>query len=293
MVSWTKKEFIKTTAFTIKSIKIEAGTEAEKTYILKYIIEKNSFILEELMDEKNSRRIVVRHMFINNKSKINIYRIIWFLLILTFVIIFITLFLFPLHSGKIGLIWNKIILPFEMALFPIIFIWLKLYDFLYQEKERSGEISFNQKIITLLGFICCLPWCVMILVQKEGPIHAIQDLAEGPVTEILSFSSIYYIENYNHLIHTQPYFYLWMSKNNPSSNPIIMKLEKRNFTMIDQLCKNLVVDNVTWDTKNIMNSHKMSKCMSIYTLEPDIKNIPYFKVTYYPKSMILVSINYD
>lgn len=232
-------------------------------------------------------------MLINNKSKINSYKILWFLLILTIGIIFITLFLFPLHSGRMGLIWNKIILPFEMALFPVIFICFKLCNFLQQEKERNGKISINQKIITLLGFICCLPWCVMIFIKEEGPIHAIQDLIEGPVTETLSFSSIHYQENYNHLVYTQPYFYLWLLKTDSPANPIILKLENRNFTMIEQLCKNLVIDNVTWDAKKIMESHKNGECISIYTSELDSKSIPDIKVTYYPKSMILVSINYD
>ena len=63
--------------------------------------------------------------------------------------------------------------------------------------------------------------------------------------------------------------------------------------MIEQLCKNLVIDNVTWDAKKIMESHKNGECISIYTSELDSKSIPDIKVTYYPKSMILVSINYD
>lgn len=232
-------------------------------------------------------------MLVNDKRKINSCRILCFLLILTIGIIFITLFLFPLHSGRIGLIWNRIILPFEMALFPVIFICFKLCNFLQQEKERNGSISFNGKIITLFGFICCLPWCMMILVQKEGPIHAIQDLIEGPVTETLSFSSLHYQQNYNHLVHTQPYFYLWLLKTDSSANPVMLKLENRNFAMVEQLCKSLVINNVTWDPKKIMKSYKKGEYISIYISELYIKNIPDFKVTYYPKSMILVSINYD
>ena len=232
-------------------------------------------------------------MFIYDERKINNYKVLCFLVILTIGIIFITLFLFPLHSGKIGLIWNKIILPCELALFPVIFICFKLYTFLQQEKEKNGKISFNQKIITLLGFICCIPWCTMILAQKEDPIYAIQDFVSGPVTEILSFSSIHYQENYNHLVCTQPYFYLWLLKTDSSANLIMLKLEKRKSIMIEQLCNNLVIDNIAWNTEKIMSSYNDGESVSIHATKLDIKNIPDFKVTYYPKSMILVSINYD
>lgn len=232
-------------------------------------------------------------MLINDKRRINSYRILCFLLILTIGIVFITLFLFPLHSGRIGLIWNKIVLPFEMAFFPTIFICFKLCNFLYQEKERSGKISFSQKIITLFGFVCCLPWCIMILAQEEGPVYAVQDLIKGPVTETLSFSSIHYQENSNHLLHTQPYFYLWLLKTDSSANSIMLKLENRNSDMIEELCKNLVISNIVWDTKKIMESHKKNESISIYTSELDNKNIPDFKVTYYPRSMILISIEYN
>ncbi len=46
----------------------------------------------------------------------------------------------------------------------------------------------------------------------------------------------------------------------------MLKLENRNFTMIEQLCKNLVINNVTWDPKKIMESHKKGEYISIYIL---------------------------
>ncbi|VEH40682.1 Uncharacterised protein [Fusobacterium varium] len=42
-----------------------------------------------------------------------------------------------------------------------------------------------------------------------------------------------------------------------------------------------------------MESHKKNESISIYTSELDNKNIPDFKVTYYPRSMILISIEYN
>ena len=85
-------------------------------------------------------------MLINDKRRINSYRILCFLLILTIGIVFITLFLFPLHSGRIGLIWNKIVLPFEMAFFPTIFICFKLCNFLYQKKKEVGKYLLAKKL---------------------------------------------------------------------------------------------------------------------------------------------------
>lgn len=62
-------------------------------------------------------------MLKNNRKK-SVYTILWLLLFFTIGIIIITLFLYPIYSGILGLIWNKIILPFEMALFPTVFVYL-------------------------------------------------------------------------------------------------------------------------------------------------------------------------
>jgi len=231
-------------------------------------------------------------MLKNNRKK-SIYTILWLLLFLTIGIVFITTFFFSLHSGIVGLIWNKIILPFEMALFPALFITLGLYEFLQQEKEKNGRISLHQKIITLLGCMCCIPWSLMIFTREEGPVHAIQDLIEGPVTETLSFSSLHYQESYRSIIHTQPYFYLWMLKTDSSAKCIMLKIENRNSQMIDPLTKKFVIDNIVWDTNKIIASYKEDPNISIYPSELDIQDIPDVKVTYYPKSMILISIEYN
>ena len=225
-------------------------------------------------------------MLKNNRKK-NVYTILWLLLFFTIGII-ITLFLYPIYSGILGLIWNKIILPFEMALFPTVFVYLGLHEFLHQEKEKNGKISFTQKIITLLGCLCCIPWCLMIFTQEEGPIHAISDLIKGPVTESLSFSSIHYQRNYNHIIYTKPYFNLWLLKSDSSANYIILKLENRNSRLIEPLSNNTV-----WNTQKILESFKEDSDVSIYSSELDIQDIPDIKVTYYPRSMVFVSMECD
>ena len=231
-------------------------------------------------------------MLKNNRKK-SVYTILWLLLFFTIGIIIITLFLYPIYSGILGLIWNKIILPFEMALFPTVFVYLGLHEFLHQEKKKNGKISFTQKIITLLGCLCCIPWCLMIFTQEEGPIHAISDLIKGPVTESLSFSSIHYQRNYNHIIYTKPYFNLWLLKSDSSANYIILKLENRNSRLIEPLSKKFIINNTVWNTQKILESFKEDSDVSIYSSELDIQDIPDIKVTYYPRSMVFVSIECD
>ncbi len=64
----------------------------------------------------------------------------------------------------------------------------------------------------MLPSLVCNDYC-----SGRRPIYAIEDLIKGPVTETLSFNSIHYQENYNHLVHTQPYFYLWLLKTDSSA----------------------------------------------------------------------------
>ena len=73
----------------------------------------------------------------------------------------------------------------------------------------------------------------------------------------------------------------------------MLKIENRNSQMIDPLTKKFVIDNTVWDTNKIIASYKEDPNISIYPSELDIQDIPDVKVTYYPKSMILISIEYN
>ncbi|MCB8565301.1 hypothetical protein [Fusobacterium ulcerans] len=74
---------------------------------------------------------------------------------------------------------------------------------------------------------------------------------------------------------------------------IILKLENRNSRLIEPLSKKFIINNTVWNTQKILESFKEDSDVSIYSSELDIQDIPDIKVTYYPRSMVFVSIECD
>ena len=52
-------------------------------------------------------------------------------------------------------------------------------------------------------------------------------------------------------------------------------------------------NNTVWNTQKILESFKEDSDVSIYSSELDIQDISDIKVTYYPRSMVFVSIECD